>query len=304
MKTRFLGLICRNQGEGGSGEGAPDLTGTQKDLFDSLLNHVDGSDPTSGFDDFEDPNQKRGGAAELDDKPKEDKPEPAAEPTKTVPSEPALNTESTEIEPTQDDIIKGLQAEVMRLMDLVKIDPLNQQVQGNVNEPAQQTQTTQVQQTETDNNIVNQYLTPEELDRVLDEPGLINIALTRALTSVPQTMGSIIQMEVQKQLAVTKAVTDFYTLNDDLLPHAKYVQFIMAEQEMQHKDKTYSEIFDLTAKECRKRLGLKAPSIMDNKANNGSTEKPAFVKGGRTGGKVGQTQVFDENARDLFNLLD
>ena len=117
------------------------------------------------------------------------------------------------------------------------------------------------------------FLTEDELDRIIDEPGLINVALERATQGFQQYIGQYVQNEVQRQLAVTKAVSDFYTVNEDLLPHARFVQYVMREIETTNPDKTYGEIFELSAKESRRRLGLSAKQPL----KNSDDRKPAFA---------------------------
>lgn len=292
MKARFFPMVCKNKDEGGGGQAA---------FIEDVLNVAPLVNEGDGFEDLDDPT-KVNSNQDLDDPEKDNKPEALDAVDQTPEPEPTdENGIKGGSERTDADIIKGLQEEVMRLMELVKIDPLQQAVQENVAPQGSSAQTQEPAQQVVDNQTLQQYLTPEELDRVLDEPGLINTAISRALINLPQTMGAIIQNEVQKQLTITKAITDFYTVNDDLLPHSKYVQFIMAEQERLHKDVTYAEIFDLTAKECRKRLGLKSPnSMVDNKPNNGQ-QRPAFARGRQSGGKVTQEKYFDQNAADMFD---
>jgi hypothetical protein len=68
------------------------------------------------------------------------------------------------------------------------------------------------------------------------------------------------------------------------------------------KDKTYGEIFQKTADDCRKRLGLQ-PSAVTRQSN--SNQRPAFAgtrKGTSTRPATGANQMFDPNAADLLGL--
>jgi hypothetical protein len=116
-------------------------------------------------------------------------------------------------------------------------------------------------------------------------------------------MGSIIQAEVNKQIMISRAVSDFYTENQDLLPYSKFVQFVMKDVESKNPTKTYNEIFADTASECRKRLGMATTPVRQREqpANNG--QKPAFAGSKRgTTRPAAQQDFFDNNAKDVMDF--
>ena len=156
------------------------------------------------------------------------------------------------------------------------------------------------------------YLTEEELDQVIDNPALIVTAIQRAQADIvgqisnnlPSVIQGIVAQQVNQQVLVQRAVTEFYDANSDLRQYAQYAQFVMTEMETKHKDKPYSEIFALTASETRKRLGLKNPAVVEVQRDQTKGEKPAFAGSKRTGTvrPAAKGEWFDPNAADLFNI--
>jgi hypothetical protein len=199
-------------------------------------------------------------------------------------------------EEKESDTIASLRAQIMALSEMVAVDPLKQTVQAEV-----PTQVAEPQSKETTQQVTD-FLSADELDRLIDEPGLINVAFQRALSSQTSSMQATIAQEVNKQIMINRAVTDFYSTNQDLLPYSKFVQFVMTEVEQTNRDKPYSEIFKTTANECRKRLGLSTTQVVTRETNKGSI-KPAFAGSKKGNSRPTPTQeFFDNNALDVFNL--
>jgi hypothetical protein len=211
-------------------------------------------------------------------------------PDSTVVTDPVVT------EPTVEDTLR---AQIIALTELVNADPLVQSVKADVSG-----KTTDAPVTDADGLI--KYLSDEEVDRLIDEPQLINVALQRAASSMQQSVASLVQAEVNKQIMVTRAVTDFYSANQDLQPYAKFVQFVLADVEKANPTKTYAEIFEETAKESRKRLGLATTAPVVRQSNNGADQlKPAFAGSKRNSGRPApKGEFFDKNAEELFNLRD
>lgn len=154
-------------------------------------------------------------------------------------------------------------------------------------------------------------LSADELDAVIDKPELLNAAYKRAnenlvknlFGALPQIVNSYVQQEIQ----VNKLVTTFYEMNSDLKPYADFVRLNMAEVERANPTKTYGEIFELTAEQCRKRLGLKQAVGGTQTAGVQSGGKlPAAFAGSKSNSSkasmVEKKAIFDENALDLLNL--
>jgi hypothetical protein len=95
----------------------------------------------------------------------------------------------------------------------------------------------------------------------------------------------------------------------DLKPYGDFVRLNMAEIEKVNPTKTYKDIFEETATVCRKRLGLKESSTLSKEGvqPDGKPLPPAFAgsKGnsGKLGGLATKTQLFDENAADILELV-
>jgi hypothetical protein len=205
-----------------------------------------------------------------------------------------------EIDP-QEVTIAALREQLLALTDALQSDPLKQTVKEDIKGTESREKMVDSQdQSQQKTDILQQFLTEEELDRLIDEPALINLAFSRSQQAMMGSIGQLVQIEVNKQILVNKAITDFYTANSDLLPYAKFVQYTMQEVETKNRDKTYAEIFQMTAEESRKRLGLSTTTAQTRETNKG-TQRPAFA-GSKKGNArpAGATSIFDENARDML----
>jgi hypothetical protein len=203
--------------------------------------------------------------------------------------------ESEEEGGPEEDIATTLREQIRQLTEQLNKDPLQQTVKRDVQDGEQKTDLGKTQKT------IEAFLTAEELDRVIDEPQLINQAFNRALGSIEQSMQIAIQSEVNRQVMVSKAVSDFYQTNEDLIPYSGFVQFVMGEIERGNPTKTYGEIFQDTAKEARKRLGLGVKTQVRGQQGQAKTQKPAFA-GSKKGNSrpAAQQSYFDPAAADMF----
>lgn len=213
------------------------------------------------------------------------------------------NLEKESQEPDEQDeaykTIESLREQILALSQAVGVDPKMQTVQEDVKADSEAVAPTDTKAT------IEQFLTADELDRLIDEPALINVAFTRSFTAMQANVQASIQREVNRQIMVNKAVTDFYQENNDLLPYSKFVQFVMAEVEQTNRDKPYNEIFKTTADECRKRLGLSIGAKAPTRESNNGSQKPAFAGSKKSNSRPGkQDSFFSDDARDVFNVRD
>jgi hypothetical protein len=288
---RKIGMlrICRDISSGGNGGIAPDLD-AQLETMLSDLNGVPGE------------------GVSFEDEPvtpaETEEPAEANELQVDAPStndEPVDADEPEEVEPTSEEIINSLREQILALSSLdVTKDPLLQNVQATIAPASGEPQTVESAAAA----VVQEFLTADELDRLIDEPALINLAFQRSQAQIMGSVGNYVQAEITKQLLVNQAVQDFYTVNEDLKPYAKFVQFVMASVEKANPSKNYGEIFVDTANECRKRLGLAKTAAPSRtvQANNGS-QKPAFVGSKRGNARpASQKEFFDSNAKDVMDF--
>lgn len=197
-----------------------------------------------------------------------------------------------------------LREQILKLTEQLNKDPMMQQVAEEPQKVVEETQETKQKQKQT----LEAFLTEDEVDRIIDEPQLLNVAFSRAISVMQQNMQSVIQSEVSKQVMVSKAVSDFYVRNQDLAPYNKFVQFVMSEIERENPDKTYADIFEMTANDVRKRLGLPGQVQgqfvqTDRGQSPAAKQKPAFAGSKRNSPRPsGKIEWFDPNAADLFGL--
>lgn len=224
----------------------------------------------------------------------------------------------TTTEPTE---VELLRAEIARLSGLVATGKLNEGTTQVF--PAAEVQQTEAQQPkqpvastvdplgDIKKLLEGDLLSADELDAVIDKPELLNAAYKRAnetlvknlFGALPQIVNSYVQQEIQ----VNKLVTTFYEMNSDLKPYGDFVRLNMAEVERANPTKTYGEIFELTAEQCRKRLGLKQTVGATQTVGVQSGGKlPAAFAGSKSNSSkapmVEKKAIFDENALDLLNL--
>jgi hypothetical protein len=159
--------------------------------------------------------------------------------------------------------------------------------------------------------ITQGFLTADELDSVIDKPELLNEAYKRSsakfveniFNALPQLVSQTVATEIQK----TKLVSTFYEMYGDLKPYGDFVRLNMAEIEKVNPTKTYKDIFEETATVCRKRLGLKEPSVTPAGVQpDGKLLPPAFAgaKGGsgKSGGVPKNKELFDSHAADVLGI--
>jgi len=224
------------------------------------------------------------------------------EPAETVVSEETVgeqedNKEQKDEEPIND-INATLREQIVKLTEQLQSDPYQQSVATDVKTDEDKVKEAVKELPKT----LQAFLSEDELDRIIDEPKLLNTAFERAVGVMQQNMNVAIRNEVNRQVMVSKAVSDFYSTNQDLIPYAKFVKFVMSEVEQANPQKTYGEIFETTADEARKRLGL-GQQVRQQGQVVQTNQKPAFAGSKKSTARPAPKQdFFDQNAADMFNL--
>ena len=227
-----------------------------------------------------------------------------AAPIEIVPATTVVTTEAAPVvveQSTEEILREQILALTAQLQGNAQRYPEAPKPVGDVSAPSIPPVTT-TQQPITAQSVLAPFLTAEELDEIIDKPELILTAIQRSNEHVMQQAKMMVSGEINRQIMITKAVTEFYDANKDLAPYASFVQHVMAEQEGKSQDKTYAQIFADTASECRKRLGLKPVAVTQQTKTNNGQPKPAFAGSRQSGGNrvQGKNVLFDENARDMF----
>lgn len=207
----------------------------------------------------------------------EAEPEPADE-------EPEEEEEEPEEEPDSEEHDEPDDLEAMRQEYIELARSLSQQGQvqppkaaPKKEKPAPEPETVETETEEfefPDNLELGEFLTEEELDRVLDDPKLLNTAMKRALQPVlentlkalkrlhsdmqmaPQQMASIAQNAVTTQ----NFVTDFFSQNEDLKQYGDVVRMYasqIANQAITNgEEKTWGDVLTEAGEKTRKALRL------------------------------------------------
>jgi len=217
--------------------------------------------------------------------------------------------ESAVTEPTVEETLRAQILELTQRLGGAEVQQIYPAAQGEQAPEAQaQAQTQQVAQKQ-QVTATQAYLTDEELDQVIDNPTLIVTAIQRAqqdvVGQIAANLPQVISQIVNQQVMVQQAVSEFYEANQDLRQYGSFVKFVMSEMETKHKDKTFNEIFQLTADESRKRLGLKNPAAqVADRSQSSQKQKPAFAGSRRTGTSrpAGKEEFFDPAVADMLNL--
>ena len=266
----------------------------QLEFLDELLDGTPQVEETQSLD-----GEPGGNAEELGGElEKESSEETSKAPADEVAGE-KIAEETAKVEEPQDSVAI-LREQIVKLTEALNKDPLQQSVQVDVpsGEGTKEEKKAKLEA----------FLTDEEVDRIIDEPQLLNVAFNRAISVMQQNIQGVIQAEVSRQVMVSKAVSEFYTENQDLVPYGKFVQYVMSEIERENPNSTYAEIFQTTASEVRKRLGLQG-SVQGSVSRDtrgqspAAKQRPAFAGTKRgTQRPAGKQEWFDSNAADLFGL--
>ena len=108
-----------------------------------------------------------------------------------------------------------------------------------------------------------EFFTKEEIDQLIDNPALIQIALNKvrrdAIESVLGTLPQIAGNIVQQQFDAYRASQDFYEANEDLSPYREFVKTTYMTVQAQNKELPLEKILAETAAQARKSLRLPTP---------------------------------------------
>lgn len=262
---------------------------------------------------------------EINEEIKDETPNEVPE-TKETPQEVSKPAEvqqaSREEEPVVPSVEDELRAEIARLSGLLTAGNITQgteqvyppsveQKQEVAQQAQQQTQQANINHLEALKGLLSgDLLTQDELDVVIDKPELLNAAYKKKNEQLVQhlfgALPNIVESYVQKEIQVNKLVTTFYEMYDDLRPYADFVKLNMGEIEKANPTMTYKDIFEKTATQCRKRLGLKEqPSGNEGRKSTGGKVPAAFAGSKSNMSKASMVEkkpLFDENAADLLNF--
>lgn len=168
---------------------------------------------------------------------------------------------------------------------------------------------------------VEQYLLkPDELDRVLDDPKLINQAIQRAnegmLSHVQNTVGNVnqvVQEQIQQTLWAKEVSDNFFSRNKDLQDSnlRQYVTMVAGNMIQQaasmgqniELDKT----LDNAAGDVRKSLGMKMPrrrTVSKGKRAHKPARKASFAGASSGRGKSGQAASRTRQQQVIDSVLD
>lgn len=138
---------------------------------------------------------------------------------------------------------------------------------------------------------------PEALNKVLNV--VYNTAIEHLMRGVSPVIGRVVQEQTQLQALVS----DFYKVNDDLIPHRSFVGFVTNEMASKHPDLSYEELFGKVGSEVRKRLDLhqRKEKEVDNREKG--KKRPAFVKKPKGGGLKSPKDDRTSLQKDIDGLL-
>jgi len=108
----------------------------------------------------------------------------------------------------------------------------------------------------------------------------MNKAVNTVLLSIPQTVVKLVEQEI----GMKELVNEFYRVNEDLKPHAKFATYVANELAAANPDWNVGKVFEETGKEVRKRLGLSEIARMKTPPpSEENTPPPAFAPKGPAG---------------------
>ncbi len=205
----------------------------------------------------------------------EEDPAPVAEKVepRDAPKEEAVKPGSTE--PELLDPTESLRAQINQLAGILQSHGINpaevlgaQGQQAVPVQPQAQPQQAPVQgQPKPQQNVPVSYEVSEaDFDRLFEDRSAFNQVLNNVLALSGQSsvhqITPLISQQVQMQVALQGAVHDFYRENADLARHRQFVGLVTQELIAKNPDWTLDKVFEQTASESRKRLGITStPSV-------------------------------------------
>lgn len=128
------------------------------------------------------------------------------------------------------------------------------------------------------------FLSPEQLDQLVDKPELVNVAINSAVGNVVDSFVSIIPAiaasVANQQIILSTMAKDFYDANADLVPYKDFVATVAKVIEKENPEGTFQDIFSKTAERVREKLALKptvaaAPGVKPAFAGGRNSARPA-----------------------------
>jgi hypothetical protein len=134
---------------------------------------------------------------------------------------------------------------------------------------------------------------------------VVNTAVERSIRVMPQIMSTL----VDHQMTLKSAVTDFYRVNDDLVPHKKYVGFVANEVTAAHPDWELENVLKEVEGQVRGKLGLARSSSQSvspiGRESTARQSNPGFVpsSGGSRRGSTTSTGNLSRQEKDILDLI-
>lgn len=147
---------------------------------------------------------------------------------------------------------------------------------------------------------VKDFLTPEELEKMKDDPSVVNEGFKRMYAKLRedalQNMPKVITSTAKREDELNKAVTAFWSDNEDLKPFKNHVVAVATMIEDKYPGLSPEQIFSLTANQVRKDFHMQkvakttqAAATTKTQESSARKKKPAFA-GGTGGGATSQSK--------------
>lgn len=152
-------------------------------------------------------------------------------------------------------------------------------------------------------------ISKEEFDEIFESPeklvDLLNRVRESAVEQVLKSVPSLASNIVNQQMVLKGMVQDFYEANQDLRNVKPFVAVVANEIAARHPDWGVERVFQETAIETRKRLGLKAQALKGEQQQTVGSKRPALPKAkGTTPTRKAQPKLskLEQELRDLMDV--
>jgi hypothetical protein len=146
----------------------------------------------------------------------------------------------------------------------------------------------------------------DEYNQMFEKPEVLESVLGRVAQQSAQaaerTLAGHIASAVQMQVALMGAVQEFYQVHRDLAPHKQFVSLVTQEVIRNNPQSDLTTVFQKTAEEARKRLGIRTPGVQPPQQQPPQQRRPGIPTAVAPARPVAPPQV-DGIQKELDDLL-
>lgn len=194
------------------------------------------------------------------------------------------------------------------------IEELKEQIQGEQTEGSEEETEEGEAETQTSQEDLDvqdrQFVTDEEIESFQDDPSKINDFLNRvfqeSLEEAMRRIPNVVTSKVSRNMTMRERAKEFYKENSDLQEYRDFVGHVANEVQSNNPEMDIQEVFNKTATEARKRLGIKkkAQDTEEQRRKGEEGQGPAFAGKPRGSRKGSGKDARDDQQKQIDKMLD